>query len=1098
MEFVLLGPVELRIDGRKVALGGPKPRALLAILLLNANQVVPRDRVLEALWGERQPPAAARSLDSYVSRLRGLIGSDRLVRRAPGYLLRVEPGELDLERFRGMVEEARSRSAAGHAADAAATLRAALALWRGPALADLLYEPVASPHSERLEELRLSATEERIDADLACGGGPELVSELEGLVRDHPLRERLLGQLMLALYRAGRQAEALSRLQTSRQHLAEELGLQPGPALGDLERRILRHDPGLDAVRPPRGRLPRRPSRVVATTAVAGLMLAALAAIGLGLAHRGAPAAAGGATHQLLSVDAGSGRLTEADALPGPAADVAVGHGSVWIADPAEGMVLRVDPASRRVVDRISVEGQPVSVASGSGAVWVASTLSGTVARIDPVTDEVTQTIRLGGAAATDISFGPAGLWVADSTDRALIHLDEDTGEATRTISLDIDPAALVVGAHAIWVADHDAGVVAQVDLASGGTLATVHVGGGPVALAGSPAAVWVANSLDATVSRIDPATGVVVATIPVGGDPSGIALADGSVWVATQHGGAVSRIDATANRVTASIATNGQPTAVAAAGGTVWVGAGPSPDSHRGGTLNLVTTNRFASIDPAFQTLAGPNQFGKLAYDSLVTLPASAGAAGLRLVPDLAVALPTPTNGGTTYAFRLRRGVRYSDGRPLRAGDFRRAVERLFRVGSQGADNFSGVLGGDACARRRAGCDLSAGIRTDDSAGTVVFQLAAPDPDFLFKLTPYAYAAPIPAGVPDRDVGATPAPGTGPYRILDWRGGEIRFARNPYFREWSHPAQPDGNPDAIVWRFVPSFEAAAKAVEEGRADWIFGLLPPSQLRRLRIERAAQLHESASFYVDFIPLNTHRPPFDDVRVRRALNLAIDRARIVRMYGGAVAAGPQCQPLPPGMLGYRRYCPYTRRPGGDGAWRAPDLGRARRLVAASGTAGTRIDVWGTTDVLGVPRGLPAYVASLLRSLGYRTRLHLAPLSSIGYAMRSRFQLSVDGDWAPDFPMPSALLPKFFGCRGGYSNGYVCDPALDRKMRRASLLQLRDPQRAAALWAEIDHDIVDRAYWVPTVNSHGPELVSARLRNYQYNPIWDFIADQVWLR
>jgi peptide/nickel transport system substrate-binding protein len=378
------------------------------------------------------------------------------------------------------------------------------------------------------------------------------------------------------------------------------------------------------------------------------------------------------------------------------------------------------------------------------------------------------------------------------------------------------------------------------------------------------------------------------------------------------------------------------------------------------------------------------------------------------------------------------------------------------------------------------------------------VFRLRAPDPDFLFKLTAYAYTAPVPPGVPDRDVGSSPVPGTGPYRILPWRGGQVRFERNPYFREWSHAAQPDGNPDAVVWRLAPSFDAAAREVERGRADWIFGLVPPDQLRRLQVEHGAQIRENRTFYVDFIPLNTRRPPFDDVRVRRALNLAIDRARIVRMYGGPVAATAQCQALPPGLLGYRRYCPYTRRPGPDGAWRGPDLARARRLVAASGTRGTPVDVWGATDVLGVPRGVPAYVASVLRSLGYRTRLHLVPIASIGYAQRRTFQLSVDGDWGPDYPLPSALLPKFFGCRGGYGNGYVCDPALDRTMRTASALQLRDPQRAAALWAVVDRDVVDRAYWVPTVMAHSPAFVSARLRNFQYNPIWDFIASQAWLR
>jgi peptide/nickel transport system substrate-binding protein len=418
--------------------------------------------------------------------------------------------------------------------------------------------------------------------------------------------------------------------------------------------------------------------------------------------------------------------------------------------------------------------------------------------------------------------------------------------------------------------------------------------------------------------------------------------------------------------------------------------------------------------------------------------------------------------------------------------------------VGSQGADYSSGVVGSRACAEDPAHCSLADGIRTDDAAGTVEFHLTAPDPDFLYKLTPYAYSAPIPPGVPDRDVRSDPVPGTGPYRLERWHGGDPRFVRNPYFREWSHAAQPDGNPDVIQWRRYPSFATAARAVEQGRADWIFGLLPPGQLRRLALDHPAQIHEITGFVMDFLPLNTHAPPFDDVRVRRALNLAIDRRRIAAMYGGPVAATASCQALPPGFFGYRRYCPYTVQPGAGGTWRGRDLRQARRLVRATGTQGRRVDVWGVSDSLGVPRGVPAYVASVLRSLGYRVRLHMVAGATISYAERRTFQLSADGDWAPDYPAPSALLPPFFGCSGGYTNGYVCDRELDRLMRAASSAQLRAPERASALWAKVDRRIVDQAYWVPTVISHAPAFVSARLRNYQYNPIWDLVADQAWVR
>ena len=183
VEFLVLGPVEARIDGRALQLGGPKQRALLALLLLNANEVVSRDRLVDSLWGERAPENAQRSLDTYVSRLRTLLGGERIERRPPGYLLRVEPGELDLERFEALLEQGRAAGAAGDPATARGRLRDALGLWRGRALADLASELPLSTEAERLEERRLLALERRIDAELALGGGPELIGELEGSVR---------------------------------------------------------------------------------------------------------------------------------------------------------------------------------------------------------------------------------------------------------------------------------------------------------------------------------------------------------------------------------------------------------------------------------------------------------------------------------------------------------------------------------------------------------------------------------------------------------------------------------------------------------------------------------------------------------------------------------------------------------------------------------------------------------------------------------------------------------------------------------------------------------------------------------------------------
>jgi peptide/nickel transport system substrate-binding protein len=480
-----------------------------------------------------------------------------------------------------------------------------------------------------------------------------------------------------------------------------------------------------------------------------------------------------------------------------------------------------------------------------------------------------------------------------------------------------------------------------------------------------------------------------------------------------------------------------------------------------------------------------------RLSYDGLLAYRPSAGPAGLHLVPDLASALPTVTDRGKTYVFHLRANVRYSDGRLLQARDFRRGLERVFRLRSGGASFYAGLKGAAACFRNPSRCDLSAGVATDDARRLAVFHLVAPDPDFPDKLTILGYGVPIPPGTPD-DSFDRPVPGTGPYRIVGADSREVRWLRNQWFR--ARPAKPDGNADVIVWRFVSSDMAAVREFEQGRADWTFSRPTPGQLRELRLRSPAQVHSNPSFLVEFLPLNTHARPFDDVRVRRALNYAIDRGHLAQMYGGRDVVTPACQPLAPGLPGYKRYCPYTNHPREDGAWSGPDLARARRLVAASGTRGSLVDVWGATDV--GPRGLTAYVAQVLRSLGYRTQLHIVPDSDMP-RQRTQIQMATDGDWLADYPAPSSYLPLFFGCRGSI-DGYVCDPVVEQKLRIASRLQITDIRRSSAAWAELDHYLVDQAYWVPTVNVDLVELTSKRLRNYEFSAVVGFLADQAWLR
>jgi DNA-binding SARP family transcriptional activator len=281
MDFRLLGPLAVADRHRTLALGGVKQRSLLAVLLLHANEVVAADRLIGELWGESPPATVAKSVQSYVMRLRRELGAERLTTRPPGYVLNVAPGELDLAVFERLRAEARR----AEPLRAAEKLREALSLWRGPPLADLAYEPFAQTEIARLEELRLSALEDRIEADLACGRHADSVGELETLIAAHPLRERLRAQLMLALYRSGRQAEALHAYRAARRELADELGLEPGEALRRLEQAILRHDPELEIDTPPRPRRsPPKPERSLLVFPHADGMLDALLGLGATLA----------------------------------------------------------------------------------------------------------------------------------------------------------------------------------------------------------------------------------------------------------------------------------------------------------------------------------------------------------------------------------------------------------------------------------------------------------------------------------------------------------------------------------------------------------------------------------------------------------------------------------------------------------------------------------------------------------------------------------------------------------------------------------------------------------------------------------------------
>jgi YVTN family beta-propeller protein len=408
---------------------------------------------------------------------------------------------------------------------------------------------------------------------------------------------------------------------------------------------------------------------------------------------------------------------------------------------------------------------------------------------------------------------------VTNDSDRTLTRIDAVSGAGIKTIALGAGTTDVAVGLGAVWVSDAADGRMIKVDPETDQVTQAIDVGRGADAIAVGDGSVWVANSLDGTVSRVDPQTGSVTAVIAVGEGPSAIALAHWSLWVANQFAGTVSEIDPTTNVIRQTVRVDNRPDSLAWVGGMVWVGSQAQAGGHRGGTLSVVSQNFFGTADPAL-TIGGY----LLTYtnDGLTAYPRFGGPQSARVVPDLAASLPIPTDGGTTYTLQLRRGIRYSDGQPVRPEDFRRALERDLELGPNlyyGGIPFANVIGGAACAPHPRRCDLSRGVVTNDAEDTVTFHLVAPDPELLERLAlPDAVA--VPAGTPFRDVGDHPIPATGPYASAGYNQHEVKLVRNPYFHVWSRAARPDGFPDQIVFRFGASRSAELTAVEQNRADY--------------------------------------------------------------------------------------------------------------------------------------------------------------------------------------------------------------------------------------------------------------------------------------
>jgi YVTN family beta-propeller protein len=1132
--FAILGPLEVKRGTTLVRIGGPRQRALLALLLCHANRVVSRDHLIDELLSDQPAGPAERILRVQVSRLRKALADGdaeadpRLLARPPGYVLRVTDGELDLHAFDYLAAAGRQALADGDPNRAAALLREAESLWRGRPLADLESESFARLEVQRLEALRLVVVEDRIEAELATGRHTALCSELGHLIAEHPLQERLRGQLMLALYRSGRQADALESYHAVRALLVHELAVEPGPQLRQLQLAILAQDPALDlprpVARPGTAPLPKVPAGPAASgqgpleaaahagrrrrhTRWAGLALAAAVALALLVPlphHATATTPVNANLLALISPTDGTVRATVP--LRGPPADVAAAPGSLWVAETGAHQVVRIDPKRRAVTATIPVGTAPSRIIVGGDQVWVLDPADRTVSRIDPQADTVAQTIALDGQPS-DLLLTAGSLWVADQGDGTVLRIDPATGRTQGITRTGGDPASLAAADGAVWVATDRSGTLMRIDARTGTLTSTTRVGDAPAVTGAGPAGLWVLDPLDATVSRVDPRDGAVTATVPLGGAPTAMVQSGGGVWLADRRNGMLLRL-APRHELITRFRLGGQVRALAAAGGDLWAAIDAAGPGHRGGTLTSMTSYaKIDTIDPAAGNSNNlvPSQFFGLINDGLVTLDHAAGLDGTRLVPDLALALPPPSGDGRTYTFHLRPGIRYSTGTLVRPSDVTRSFERLFQLGSSAVSYYRAISGTAACLRAPRTCDLSGGIAADDRVGTVTFHLDQPDPDFLYKLT-LAYADVLPAATPGRQA-QTPLPATGPYLISRYLPGrELLLVRNPRFQEWNAAAQPAGYADRIRIRLDLGSAQGAAAVARGEVDFMPNLGQNPGSTGYFSQHRDQLRINPVMITGFMFLNVRTPPFNDARVRQAVNLALDRGLVVNHYGGPVAARPTCQIIPPALAGYRRYCPYTLDPAAGGAWHGPDLARARKLVAASGTAGMQVIVWDTVASPGAVNETLDAVATL-RQLGYRASLRRLPESTyFAYTLDSRNHAQViDGGWSADYPSADTFIGKLACSYFAPGNGPAtsdgsefCDPAVDRQITQAAALQATDPQAAAARWAQLDRQLTDRAVFLPTVTPNEVDLVSRRAGNFQYNPVWGALIDQLWVR
>jgi peptide/nickel transport system substrate-binding protein len=793
---------------------------------------------------------------------------------------------------------------------------------------------------------------------------------------------------------------------------------------------------------------------------------------------------------------------------------------AVWVTNSTSNTVSRIDRRTRAVTP-IPVGAGPTGIAIGAGAVWVANGGDSTVSRIDPATNLVSSVRVAPGPSGVVVAGG--SVWVTNALNASVTRLDPDTSAVLGTLPVGAGPTGIASGLGSLWVTNQGDGTVSRIDPATRTALgAPIRVGNGPTGIAVGAGAVWVANTIDGSLSRIAPADGSVTTTrVSAGAGTYAVAVRGRTVWVTNESAGTLSRFDAERVAVTRTIPTSGAPLGLAFVGDQLrYTNADGGSALHRGGVLALAATGISAGdtdekLDP-FDTYDGwTYRVLSLLHDGLVGFRRTNGVQGAALVPDLATALPAPTEGGLTYTFTLRSGIRYSTGEEVRASDIRRGLERALRGGNAPGFLYKGIRGADKCSPDRPACDLGAGIVTDDAARTVTVHLNKPDPALLYKLA-LPPASAVPDGVPFPLPAGRALPATGPYMVSTYTRqqqapdgkvlapGRLVLVRNPHFRQWSAAAQPDGYSDRLVFDTGLSQDAAIGRVTKGKADVMWPAAGDLQARPLLARHDPRIHRTTEASTFYFFLNSRIAPFDNAEARRAVAYAIDRGAFAGDPTATGSGDVTCQMLPPDFPGYEPYCPFTL--GNDTThWRAPDLRRAQELVASSGTSGARILV----PYLDAPpwKATVQRFVELLSSLGYRASAQaVTGTDYFQYVSdsRHRVQAGLMG-WGADYPSASTFLDTLLSCSSfrpaspdNVNYGQFCDRTIDAQIRTALRQQTDDAGSASTTWTAVDHAVTDAAPVIPFSHATRNDLVGRRVGNYQSNPQLGLLLAQLWVR